>query len=159
MTTDAQAIPLRNSSESETLKMNRIWIAVILVLVPLVLVACATSTREPPCPEGTERYDEYRLFFGRNIGDAEGVSDDDWRTFLGDTVTPRFPDGLSVIDAAGQWRNSQGEIVRERSKMVLILAVPDSNATRKLDEITEGYKRRFSQESVLRVTDSACVKF
>ena len=139
--------------------MNSLWIAVILVLVLLVLVACATSTREPPCPEGTEQYDEYRLFFGRNIGDAEGVSDDDWRAFLADTVTPRFPDGLSVIDAAGQWRDSQGTIVRERSKMVLILAVPDSAAAQKLDEITEEYKRRFSQESVLRVRDSACVAF
>ena len=125
----------------------------------LALGACVPLPAEMPCPEGSDRYDEYRLFFGRNIGDTEGVSDDDWRAFLADTVTPRFPDGLSVFDAAGQWRNSQGEIVRERSKMVLILAVPDSEAGQKLDEIAEEYKRRFSQESVLRVTDSACVAF
>ena len=135
------------------------WIAAALFVALFAVIGCVPLPAEPPCPEGTERYDEYRLFFGRNIGDAEGVSDDDWRTFLADTVTPRFPDGLSVFDAAGQWRNLQGEIVRERSKMVLILAVPDSNATRKLDEITDEYKRRFSQESVLRITDSACVKF
>ena len=139
--------------------MKRLWIAIILVLVLLALVACAPSTGEAPCPDGSERFDEYRLFFGRNIGDAESVSDDDWRTFLADTVTPRFPDGLSVFDAAGQWRNSQGQIARERSKMVLILAMPDSDATQRLEEITDEYKRRFSQESVLRVTDSACVKF
>lgn len=139
--------------------MKRLWIAVVSVLVLLALVACAPSTDEASCPEGSEPFDEYRLFFGWNIGDAEGVSDDDWRVFLADTVTPRFPDGLSVFDAAGQWRNSQGEIVRERSKMVLILAVPDSDTTRNLDEITEEYKRLFSQESVLRVTDSACVAF
>ena len=139
--------------------MKRLWIAVVSVLVLLVFVACAPSTDEASCPEGSERFDEYRLFFGRNIGDAEGVSDDDWQAFLADTVTPRFPDGLSVFDAAGQWRNSQGEIVRERSKMVLILAVPDSDVTLKLDRITREYKQRFNQESVLRVTDSACVAF
>ncbi len=139
--------------------MKHLLIAVVSVLVLLALVACAPSNPEVPCPEGSERFDEYSIFFGRNIGDAEGVSDDDWRAFLADTVTPRFPDGLSVFDAAGQWRNSQGEIVRERSKMVLILAVPDSDTTRNLDEITEEYKRLFSQESVLRVTDSACVAF
>ena len=49
--------------------------------------------------------------------------------------------------------------MRERSKMVLILAVPDFDATLRLDEITQEYQQRFSQESVLRVTDSACVAF
>ena len=139
--------------------MKCFWIAVVLMIAVFVLVACAPSPAEMPCSDGSERYDEYRLFFGRNIGDAERVSDEDWRAFLADTVTPRFPDGLSVFDAAGQWRDSEGAIVRERSKMVLILAEPSSDAVRRLDEIAEEYKRRFSQESVLRVVDSACVAF
>ena len=139
--------------------MKGLWVAVVLMIAAFALAACAPSAAEMPCPDGSERYDEYRLFFGRNIGDAEGVSDEDWRAFLEDTVTPRFPDGLSVFDAAGQWRDSQGSIVRERSKMVLILAEPSSDAVRRLDEIAEEYKRRFSQESVLRVVDSACVAF
>ena len=133
--------------------------AVMSVALLAVAVACVPIPAEVPCPQGSERYDEYRLFFGRNIGDAEGVSEEDWRAFLADTVTPRFPDGLSVFDAAGQWRDSQGSIVRERSKMVLILAEQDSDALTRLDEIAEEYKRRFSQESVLRVVDSACVAF
>ena len=49
--------------------------------------------------------------------------------------------------------------MRERAKMVLILAEQDSDALTRLDEIAEEYKRRFSQESVLRVVDSACVAF
>ena len=49
--------------------------------------------------------------------------------------------------------------MRERSKMVLILAEPDTDTLMRLDEIVEEYKRRFSQEPVLRVTDSACVAF
>ncbi len=133
--------------------------SVMLVALLAVALACVPLPAEVPCPDGMDRYDEYRLFFGRNIGDAEGVSDEDWRAFLADTVTPRFPDGLSVFDAAGQWRDSQGNIVRERSKMVLILAEQDSDALTRLDEIAEEYKRRFSQESVLRVVDSACVAF
>ena len=133
--------------------MKSLWVAVVLMIAVFVLVACAPSPAEMPCSDGSERYDEYRLFFGRNIGDAERVSDEDWRASLADTVTPRFPDGLSVFDAAGQWRDSEGAIVRERSKMVLILAEPSSDAVRRLDEIAEEYKRRFSQESVLRVVD------
>ena len=139
--------------------MKGLWIAVVMALAVVALLACVPLPAEVPCAEGSERYDEYRLFFGRNIGDAEGVSDEDWAAFLADTVTPRFPDGLSVFDAAGQWRDSEGVIVRERSKMVVILAEPDSDALTRLDEIADEYKRRFSQESVLRVVDSACVAF
>ena len=139
--------------------MKGLWVAVVLMIAVFALAACAPSSAEMPCPDGSERYDEYRLFFGRNVGHAEGVSDEEWRAFLADTVTPRFPDGLSVFDASGQWRDSEGGIVRERSKMVLILAEPSSDAARRLDEIAEEYKQRFSQESVLRVVDSACVAF
>ena len=139
--------------------MKGLWIAVVMALAVVTLLACVPLPAEVPCAEGSERYDEYRLFFGRNVGDAEGVTDEDWAAFLADTVTPRFPDGLSVFDAAGQWRDSEGVIVRGRSKMVLILAEPDSDALTRLDEIADEYKRQFSQESVLRVVDSACVAF
>ncbi len=139
--------------------MRLVAVLIFATTAMTAMNACASLAGQPPCPDGTERYDEYRLFFGRNIGDAEGVSDEDWRAFLADTVTPRFPDGLSVFDAAGQWRDSQGSIARERSKALLILAEPEADAGRKLDEIAEEYKRRFSQESVLRVADSACVAF
>ena len=49
--------------------------------------------------------------------------------------------------------------MRERSKMLLILALPHSDTTQKLDELTGDYKQRLSQESVLRVTGWACVAF
>ena len=140
-------------------RMSFHGIAAAILMGLFAAFGCVPLPAEVPCAEGSERYDEYRLFFGRNIGDAEGVSDEDWRVFLADTVTPRFPDGMSVFDAAGQWRDSQGSVVRERSKMVLILAEPDSDALTRPDEIAEEYKQRFSQESVLRVVDSACVAF
>ena len=140
--------------------MRGLWVAVVTAMVMAALVACVPLPAEVPCPEGSERYDEYRLFFGRNIGDAgRKLATRTGALFMADTLTPRFPDGLSVFDAAGQWRDSDGSIVRERSKMVLILAEQDSDALTRLDEIAEEYKRRFSQESVLRVVDSACVAF
>jgi hypothetical protein len=44
------------------------------------------------------------LLFGRNIEGRANVSDAQWTDFLGREVTPRFPDGLTVFEAAGQWR-------------------------------------------------------
>ena len=96
---------------------------------------------------------------GRSGPDEEVVDDAAWDTFLADTVTPRFPDGLTVLDGRGQWRDAEGLIKQERSKLLVILAQPGDDTMRLIDEISDEYKRRFNQESVLQVVDDACVSF
>ena len=123
------------------------------------LAAPGSKADVPPCPAGTERYAEYRLFFGRNRGGLEVVSDAGWRAFLAEEVTPRFPDGLTVVDAAGQWRGPSGTIERERAKVLLVLAAPGPEGMRRTGEIAEAYKRTFGQESVLRTVGTACASF
>ena len=131
--------------------------AVLAVLAAASVPALAADAA--PCPPGTEAFAEYRLFFGRAQGTVEVVSEEQWRDFLADEVTPRFPDGLTVLDAAGQWRNVSGEIVRERAKLLLVLAPPGAEAMQRTDEIAEAYKQAFGQSSVLRVVTPACVSF
>ena len=111
------------------------------------------------CPSGTELFAEYRLFFGRSQGKVEAVSEEAWRAFLAEEVTPRFPDGLTVLDAAGQWREGSGAIVRERTKLLLVLTPPGADAMQRTDEIADAYKHAFGQSSVLRVVTEACVSF
>ena len=129
-----------------------------LCLAALALLACGGED-EAPCPEGSDRYAEYQLLLGRSTSDGGEVSEEEWLAFLADTVTPRFPDGLTVLDAAGQWRDGAGAIQRERSKLLWILAPPGDEARRLIDEISEEYERRFNQESVLRILGSACASF
>ena len=74
-------------------------------------------------------------------------------------MTPRFPDGLTVFDARGQWRNSEGLVLKERSKVLVILVPPGENGMRLTGEIADEYKRRFNQESVLRVVSDVCATF
>ena len=100
------------------------------------------------------------LFFG--LGRAEGpdVTEGEFQEFLVHIVTPRFPDGLTVLTGRGQFRNSSGVIEREPSKLVIILYPPDlENADWKIERIREEYKERFQQESVLRADSTACVSF
>ncbi len=129
-----------------------------LCLAALALLACGGEDKAP-CAEGSDRYAEYQLFLGRSTPDGGEVSEEEWLAFLADTVTPRFPDGLTVLDAAGQWRDDAGAIQRERSKLLWILAPPGDEARRLIDEISEEYERRFNQESVLRILGSACASF
>ena len=111
------------------------------------------------CPEGQSRATTAELVFGRNVGDRLGVSEDDWRRFIDEDVTPRFPDGLSVMDVQGQWRASNGQIIHEPSKVLYLVLDGGPDDPMKVTNIRDAYKRRFQQESVLLVTRSACVSF
>ena len=139
-------------------RVHRICTGATLAFL-VIAVAPASHAETPPCPAGTDRFAEYRLFFGRSQGTVEVVTDAAWRTFLAEEITPRFPDGLTVLDAAGQWRDASGAIVRERSKLVVILAEPGAAAMRRTDEIAQAYKRTFDQEAVLRAVTTACASF
>src|SRR4029450_287387 len=57
------------------------------------------------------------------------VSELEWQIFLRDEVTKRFPAGLTVWEAEGQWRSPSGSIDHEQSK-VLLLVHPDTAAAR-----------------------------
>ena len=133
--------------------------AVVFYTILASVVALSAQADRLPCPAGTEPFTEYRLFFGRSQGNIEVVSDAAWQAFLADEITPRFPDGLTVLDAAGQWREGSGMIVRERTKLLLILAKPEADGMRRTEEIAEAYKRTFGQEYVLRAITAACVSF
>ena len=141
-----------------TARLGRLLVAAALALLAFGAVR-PLAADTAPCPPGTEEFAEYRLFFGRSQGSVEVVSEEAWRAFLADEVTPRFPDGLTVLDAAGQWRGGSGEIVRERTKLLLVLAPPGGDAMQRTDEIADAYKQAFGQSSVLRVVTPACVSF
>jgi hypothetical protein len=90
----------------------------------------------------------------------KGVSEAQWRAFLDKEVTPRFPDGLSVVDVYGQWQGvKQPAPQRLRSKM-LIVDYPDTQVNRdKIEAIRAAWKRQTGDQSVLRVTQPVDVSF
>ena len=140
--------------------MRRLDVPLLLAgLAVLALGACGGGDEAGACPEGTDQWIEYQLFFGLSQSDGGSISEEAWREFLADTVTPRFPDGLTVLSGNGQWRDSSGEVLREGSKVLIIYAPPGEDGRRAIDEISEEYERRFNQESVLRVVGNACVSF
>jgi hypothetical protein len=126
------------------------------MMMALALAGCA-GLGSNACAPGLERMIQAELFFGRNIAGRAMVSDDEWRQFLDEEVTPRFPAGFSVADIDGQYRNAGGGIVRERSKQLLIVG-PGGEET-KLNAIRDAYRRRFNQESVLLVESPVCAAF
>jgi hypothetical protein len=120
------------------------------------IVACAPRAHAPaePSPLHAGTYVLETLFFGESIKGGESISESDWQSFLADVITPRFPLGLTVIDANGQWQGPGGAIAHEASKVVMIVYANDDSAayrSAKIGTIDSLYKSRFNQESVLRL--------
>ena len=99
------------------------------------------------------------LFFGAPGPEGTKESEVKWDAFVDTEVTPRFPDGLTVLSGYGQWRGSSGEISQQSSKVLIILypAEGAQESSAKLEEIRDAYEQQFQQESVLRAEDSALV--
>jgi hypothetical protein len=108
----------------------------------------------------TDPFIRTELFFGSERPNKPEVSDVEFKQFLDEEVTPRFPDGLTVLKGFGQFRESDGTIVQE-SSFVLILLYPREtlrDSSSKIEELRTLYKARFEQESVLRVDDPRPVR-
>jgi Protein of unknown function (DUF3574) len=112
------------------------------------------------CRGGQKPSQVAELMFGRKIGDRVAVSEGEWGRFVDREITPRFPAGLTVFNAAGQWRDkASNKIVREPSKIVQIVLPGDDGEFSRLNEIAEAYKARFKQQSVGVIVRPACVSF
>lgn len=150
--------------------LSTIAIAVsLLIVVPADAIAQIDAQRglrpvmRRPIPaaalRGSVDFVRTELFFGTAKPDGV-VTDEQFLAFLDAVITPRFPDGLTLLKGNGQFRGEDGVIIKEDS-FVLILLYPLEDfrdSSRKINVIRERYKDQFQQESVLRVDDPFAVR-
>jgi hypothetical protein len=135
-----------------------------LLLLPLLLAACAGTTLPvvgSACPHpGAKPMLVAELAFGRNVKGGPGVSDADWAQFQQETLTRQFPDGLTVHEAEGQWHDPRAKrLVREPTKWVTLILPDTAESIAGIRAVTDAYKRRFGQDSVMVITHPRCVAF
>ena len=100
------------------------------------------------------------LFFGRNIGGRGPLTDAEWAEFSAQVITPSFPDGFTVFDGDGQWRNPPtGAIARDRTKILLVAVKRSPDLASRLQAVIDAYKGRFHQQSVGVITRDSCAAF
>lgn len=150
------------------MKIHRSLLAAVFALQ---LAACATTSApttsstlqgDAAHPAQTQGWVDTKLYFG--LGPAnhpeQGISETQWRGFLDKEVTPRFPDGLTVIDVYGQWQGKQETTPERLHSKMLVIYYPDTPDNRsKIDAIRTAWKQRTGDQSVLRVTQPADVSF
>ncbi|APG04612.1 hypothetical protein BJI69_12365 [Luteibacter rhizovicinus DSM 16549] len=151
-------------------------LAGLFLAMSLVTAGCATSPQHGAAaatrsqatlsgdavhPDATQGWVRTELYFGLGLADGhDGVDEAAWRTFLDKEVTPRFPSGLTVVDAYGQWQGvNQAKPERLRSKIVILLYADTPTQRASIDAIRSAWKAKTGDQSVLRVTQPADVSF
>lgn len=127
----------------------------------LLLSACAATgcvtTPGPSCPGGAQAAVLDQLYLGSARPHGPDVTAQDWDAFVREEIAPRFPQGFTVLEGEGQWRNADGSVARERSRVLQVAHPADAAGARAMDEIAARYKSRFDQEAVLQLGTPACM--
>lgn len=147
--------------------MPKMRIAAIAALLVQATAACTVVTPAAPppaplpamstiaCASPLKPAVEHQVYFGRDRGARGEVTEAQWQRFVTEVVTPRFPDGLSIVNVAGQSRGTApNTLLRERTKL-LIVVVPAA-ADARIDDIAAAYRNRFDQRAVFRVDRPVC---
>lgn len=101
---------------------------------------------------------ETQLYFGMSKPSGALVSEREWQVFVTCEIAPRFPEGFSVLDGAGFWRDAKTQkTISEKSKVVV--RMHDDNADAAIGAIVAAYKMQFQQDAVMRVDRPVCAQF
>ncbi len=141
--------------------LSRLYIAAPAVLfigqafVCLFLSGCvgaASDARRSSVKEFDALWIREELYFGSDIPTGGTVTDSLWEDFVDREVVARFPDGFTTVPALGRYRYRTGEIKKEPTRIIILYYPPsEKEASRWIEDIIEAYKKKFFQESVLRV--------
>ncbi|HEY0504086.1 MAG TPA: DUF3574 domain-containing protein [Lysobacter sp.] len=137
---------------------------VALLVVALALAGCTTTAAmhgDAARPAQAAAWARSELYFAVGNEDGSGTIDEArWRAFLDAQVTPRFPDGLTVLDGYGQWRfRDGGRLVRQRCKVLVVLHEDSDARRRDIDAIRNAWKQATGHESVLWARQAVDVSF
>lgn len=129
--------------------MKRAGVAILV----LGLAGCATQP-PPACPPGQTQVRMAQVFLGARPPaklDAAAVA-----RFVDQEVTPRFPNGVSVVNGGDQWKGAENQIMREASKVLLIVLPADGGGHKRLEAIRAAYRLQFGQESAVFLPPPTC---
>lgn len=126
----------------------------LLLAVGLLLAGCATPkpVGSPDRPAATTAWVRTELYFG-------AVEPALWSQFLAEAVTPRFPSGLTVLEAQGQWRGRDEQVHKVPTRILVILHPGSAETNAALEAIRRDFIARFHHESVMRTDTAASVSF
>lgn len=116
------------------------------------LSGCAAGPQRLACPTGQSEVRTAQIFLG-----PAKVSDADLRRFVDTEVASRFHDGVTVVDGGGQWKGDANRMIREASKVLLIVLPNRGDPHRRVEAVRTAWRSKSGQDSVVVLPPPACV--
>ena len=93
------------------------------------------------------------LYYGAGRLPTDGKPDERWENYINDVVTPRFPEGLTLLEGTGQWRvNLDEKPRRNRTRILILVHEATVEKSKLIDEIRDIWIDISGHQSVLRVS-------
>jgi len=138
--------------------MRRTLLAAVSLAATAFAGAAFAADSAAVCPQGLHSASTAELFFGADLASGGQVTFADWRAFVADQVTPRFPTGLTAdvydrdLDA-----KSKGAFQPIHSKALLLVLSGTPGERDRIEAVRAAYRDRFATDSVLLIEQKACV--
>ena len=102
----------------------------------------------------------FTLFFGKAISGRGDLTDQEWQSFLDDTITANLPNGYTVLDAQGAWINPVTRKTIKEATRIVVAALPDvRGSVASVNRVRTDYQVKFQQQLVGMTVEHACGAF
>jgi hypothetical protein len=146
------------------------WLVALLLVVSAIAASAASSRADQRNePLDGERvclatlkgrmHMRTELVFGMSRQASPDVSEAEFKRFVDEQIAPRFPEGLTIVTGNGRFKDAQGNIVQETSKLLVVLYPFGPARNEQIEAIRTAYRAQFQQQSVLRIDEMQCVSF
>lgn len=127
----------------------------------IVLAVSACAPERGSCLLDSQRpMTRAELFFGRDIPGREPLTEREWSDFAASVIAKEFPDGFTVTEGDGEWRDPATQrVTHERSKILIVAAPKSSVLASRVVRVRDAYRRMYRQTSVGVLTYDACGEF
>ena len=127
-------------------------------------VVASATTRNPLKSELHRRFGEVwvktELYFGLSRRNGGFIQEWEWKNFSENEISPLLREGFTILGGEGQYMlHNSPQVIREQAKVLIVVHPLDERFDQTIDRIIDAYKRRFNQESVLKVSSFVRAKF
>ena len=141
------------------MKLLRLLLPGALSVLLLACSGCQKNHAPAESSVASPAWTRAELFFGQSMPGGVMISAAEWQRFVDEQITPAFNEGLTILDASGQYKNRAGAVTKEPAKLVILVYKNSPEKDEAIRKLIDDYKRRFRQESVLWTNEKVDAKF
>jgi hypothetical protein len=127
-------------------------ICALLLAALLLVVLPAAGCGEDSAGQVATGWVRTEIYCGRDIPSGGEVTEPEFAGFLDEVVTAEFPLGLTVFDAYGQMEDTSGAIVKQQTKVILLVYEDNEANGAKVQTVIDAYRGRFGNPQVMKVS-------